>query len=375
MSRFPSLAPFALAAASALAAVGPVACFQSLDDFQVAGASTATGFGATGPTSSTTSSNGGGGNGGAGGSTTDVTTTSTAETTSTLVSTTSTGVVETCPAPATCEPQLAGFSSAPALFIVKDTSASPPECPTEFPTKGASTFSGTFSAPAVSCNPCTCEQTCGVIGEVKGFETGCGTETGVVLAAGAAGCVQNVAIPPNTAALQGAAPAGGACTPQGGGVKAAPPVAWQKTWTRCDLPSPNALCADGATCVPPPPNDPDARLCVIPDDNTTCPATGRFTVPHFVYGNAKDERSCSACTCAGGLCTASVAPFAAGTNCASGGGAATPLNGTCQPATLSGTVDLEVTLTPTTPCQAGGGVATGIALPDETTRVTLCCTN
>jgi hypothetical protein len=119
--------------------------------------------------------------------------------------------------------------------------------------------------------------------------------------------------------LEGGAPSGGTCVPDGG--TTLPPPVWPIGAVLCGLPptvTPSE-CGGGGLCVPSP--DPSGALCISQMGASGCPA-GAYSVAHTYYKSSSDGRTCTPCSCgpaAGVACSATTVTAFGNTTCMNGG--------------------------------------------------------
>jgi hypothetical protein len=223
-------------------------------------------------------------------------------------------------------------------------------------------------APAAQCG-CTCKAgsaTCpstfpiNIYGSSTCGGTKCDT---VTLSVGA--CV-NVQANCTFANGVGPAPAPqGDCTAQP--TATVPKAGWKRATRACLLPAPPRpeACGAGALCVPLPGAPLEPRPCIFRTGDVACPG-GVYSVKRVVYGDAKDDRACSTCTCGDltGSCPAMIRK-----ECAS----STPLNvTTCGSIGDPTNIMLVSAPQPTgASCPPTGGTPTGSMTP--TSPTTFCC--
>ncbi len=160
--------------------------------------------------------------------------------------------------------------------------------------------------------------------------------------------------------LEGGAPSGGSCAPDGG--TALPAPVWQLSALLCGLPpavTPSE-CAGGGVCVPTP--NPAGVLCISQTGGSQCPS-GAYSVPHTYYKSSSDGRSCTPCNCGPPtriVCSPTTVTAFGTTNCSGGStretapmgcsgdhiasaiaAASTPSGGSCAP--VGGQPDGSVT--------------------------------
>lgn len=223
-------------------------------------------------------------------------------------------------------------------------------------------------APAAQCG-CTCMTgavTCASTFPVNiyGSSTCGGSKCDTVtLSVGA--CV-SVSLNCNFANGVGPAPTPqGTCTPKP--TSTVPAAGWKRTTRACVSPAPprQETCGSGEVCVPLPAAPLEPRPCIIHSGDVACPG-GLYSVKRVVYGDAKDDRACSTCTCGDltGSCPAMIRKECGGSN---------PLTvTTCGSINDPTNIMLVAAPQPTgASCPPVGGTPTGSMTP--TSPTTLCC--
>lgn len=223
-------------------------------------------------------------------------------------------------------------------------------------------------APAAQCG-CTCAAsgvTCPSTFPVNIYgSTGCGGNKCDTVTLSVGTCVN---VQANCTFANGVGPAPspqGTCTPQP--TSTVPESGWKQATRACLLPAPprQETCGAGELCVPLPKAPLETRPCIFRAGDVACPG-GLYSVKRLVYGDAKDDRACSTCTCGNiaGSCPAMIRK-----ECAS----STPLDvTTCGSIGDPTNIMLVSAPVPTgVSCPPIGGTPTGGVTP--TTPTTLCC--
>lgn len=171
--------------------------------------------------------------------------------------------------------------------------------------------------------------------------------------------------------LEGGAPSGGSCAPNGGTTLPAP--VWQTSALLCGLP-PTVTpyeCGGGGLCVPSP--NPSGALCILQTGASACPP-GAYTVAHTYYKSSTDGRACSPCTCGsptGAVCTPTAVMAFGSTNCTGGSTRETAPMG-CSGDHIASAIAMGTTMPSGGSCAPVGGQPAGTVTP--TAGRTVCCT-
>lgn len=161
----------------------------------------------------------------------------------------------------------------------------------------------------------------------------------------------------------------GQCAASGGAATIGP--MWKGEMTVCPSPSQGGGCTANEVCVPVPPPDFGADLCVRRDGDQGCP--GAYPNGMLVYAGGTDTRGCSECGCDEGTvgCSSGSSAVHDGDGCTA---SSVALNGcTDVTAPLDGP-QASIAVTPgnlSGSCTPTGGQPTGSVMP--TGPVTVCC--
>ena len=249
----------------------------------------------------------------------------------------------------TTAPSCAGAYTADVLQAFSDPDAPDAQC-------------GCTCAPGGA----TCPSTFPV--NIYGSPTCCGAKCDTVTVS--VGACVNVQMNCTFANGVGPAPSPqGTCTPQPTSAPV-PKAGWKHATRACLPPAPprQETCGGGELCVPLPGAPLEPRPCIFRAGDMACPA-GLYSVKRVVYGDAKDDRTCSTCTCGNmtGSCPATIRK-----DCSPGGVGATVNVTTCgaigdPPSIMLVSVPLPTGVS----CPPIGGTPTGSVTP--TSPTTLCC--
>jgi len=288
----------------------------------------------------------------------------------------------TCAGAFACVPAVPGGWSGPVELYAGATPA--PSCTASF----ASAYDGNagLSAPPGTCS-CSCgapNTECGVPGlsfyvQAAGVcpASACSTST---LPAGACTTLSDTSGcgTPFTSAISASAPVvePAGCTPQPSSSRA--PPAWATYAQACS--STTAVvagnCGSGAVCAPKPAAPYGATLCISQAGDLACPLPSGgagYTAKQLFYGNADDQRTCTACTCgslAGATCSATFEAYASTNGSCTGGGDTYAAPFSCE--AVDQPADFRVTITAQNgACGASQVTPTGSATATDPT--TFCC--
>jgi hypothetical protein len=222
-------------------------------------------------------------------------------------------------------------------------------------------------APPAQCG-CTCKPaaTCASTFPVNIYGSdACGGSKCDTVTVSVGACVN---VQANCTFAKGVGPAPGpqgTCTPQP--TSTIPKAGWKHATRACLAPAPprQETCGAGELCVPLPAAPLEPRPCIFRAGDLACPA-GLYSVKRVVYGDAKDDRACSTCTCGdlAGSCPAMIRK-----EC----GSAAPLSvTTCGSIGDPTSIQLVAAPQPTgVSCPPSAATATGSMTP--TLPTTLCC--
>ncbi|MCC6901111.1 MAG: hypothetical protein IT377_19215 [Polyangiaceae bacterium] len=289
----------------------------------------------------------------------------------------------------TCVPNPPSGWQGPAIYY--EGTASPPSCPSSYPTIKQTASSG-FEAGTVTCPTCQCGAPSGVScqADVTFFDglscggTGCwGSWAGVCgganpLTVTSACKAQNICWSsggsgkPLSAAFTKLTLAGGTCNSTSQGTINKPAPKYSKSVRACGDPTgTTGSCGASNTCVPPAPSGFTNNICIYQTGDVACPGGAWAKKSVFYTANPTDTRACSACGCGSptGNCTGATLELYTDGSC-------TQEKDTIATAEMGGCTNIKVDSSPVASpgCNGTGGDSRSLKLVGGTASGGTCPT-